>query len=68
MNIRKYLIPNISCAHCAHTIKQTLSQIQGVEDIEISIENKEVSIEFTDATSEESIIIALQKVNYPPLK
>ncbi|MCJ7694990.1 MAG: heavy-metal-associated domain-containing protein [Anaerolineaceae bacterium] len=61
-----FIVPNISCGHCTMHIKQALSQIDGVEEVEASIESKEVTVEFVKPASKEKLINTLTEINYPP--
>lgn len=61
----KYLIPNISCMHCVHTIQNELSELPGVKTVQASNESKEVKIEFEPPASEEQIKDLLAEINYP---
>lgn len=63
-----YYIPNIHCGHCTMTIKQRLSQIPGVEEVDASVDSREVNVEYESPATEEAIIAALIEINYPPAK
>ncbi|MEJ5201425.1 MAG: heavy-metal-associated domain-containing protein [Anaerolineales bacterium] len=61
-----YSIPNISCAHCVHTITMELSDLEGVHSVEVSLEKKSATIAFDAPASEKTIINLLKEINYPP--
>lgn len=61
-----YVIPNISCAHCVHTIKMEVSDLPGVQAVEADQDTKEVEIVFEPPTTEEKIVSLLEEINYPP--
>lgn len=61
-------IPNISCQHCVMRIKQQLSQIEGVDEIEASVETQEVRVWFEAPATESQLLEALEEINYPALK
>ena len=63
-----YYIPNISCGHCTMTIKRRLSQIPGVEEVDASVESREVIVEYEAPATEEAIVAALVEINYPSAK
>ena len=44
--LKEFKVPEISCDHCANTIKQTLIGVEGVEKIEVQIPDKNVLIEY----------------------
>lgn len=65
METIKFLVPNISCGHCAHTIKMELSELEGVKLIDIDVAKKEVNIDYTLPTTREKIESLLAEINYP---
>ncbi|MGV8050689.1 MAG: heavy-metal-associated domain-containing protein [Anaerolineaceae bacterium] len=66
MSTKTYFIPNINCQHCVMHIKNRLSEINGVEQIDGDPVTKEIVVEFSDPATEEIIIAALEEINYPP--
>jgi len=60
-----YLIPNISCHHCVHTIKSEISEIPGVISVEADPSTKKATITFDAPATEEKIIATLVEINYP---
>ena len=59
-------VPNISCMHCIMSIKNALSELDGVEDVEATVDTKQVTVEFNPPTTKEKIIELLREINYPP--
>lgn len=62
----KFLVPNISCMHCTMHIKQDLSQLDGVDEVDAVVETKEVTVDFDLPATKEGIIARLTEINYPP--
>jgi len=60
-----YVIPNISCGHCVHTIMTEVSELPGVSSVEASIEKKQAKITFDDPATEQIIKKLLSEINYP---
>ncbi len=65
MTTKTYLIPNISCNHCVHTIKSEVSEIPGVKSVEADFTTKKATITFDEPASEEKIKSVLAELNYP---
>ncbi|MFW6081564.1 MAG: heavy-metal-associated domain-containing protein [Desulfosalsimonas sp.] len=65
MKTEKLQIPNISCNHCVMTIKNELSEINGVKSVEGDAEKKQVEIEFDEPASLDRIHEKLKEINYP---
>jgi copper chaperone len=43
-----YSVPAIHCAHCAMSIREEVSEVDGVEDVEIDLETKVVTVSGRD--------------------
>jgi len=40
-----YSVPAIHCAHCAISIREEVSEVEGVEDVAVDLESKIVTIQ-----------------------
>jgi len=65
MESKTFSIPNISCNHCIMTIKNELSENEGLMILEGNAEKKEVKIDWESPFSEEKIREILIEINYP---
>ena len=66
MTIVKYIVPNISCGHCVHTIQSEVSLLDGVKTVKADVTTKAVEIVFDAPASEAQITRLLVEINYPP--
>ena len=41
-------VPNISCAHCEHTITSTLTALPGVQRVQVNIPAKQVQVAYNE--------------------
>ena len=44
----KFTVPEISCDHCKSTIIDTLSTVEVIESVEVSIETKDVTLKSSE--------------------
>lgn len=58
-------VPNISCGHCVHTIKNEVGELKGVAQVEANQETKLVTIGFDSPATKEQILALLAEINYP---
>jgi len=65
MSKQTFTVPNISCNHCVMTIKNQLSELEGVVSVEGDAENKSISVEWGDPSTPEKIRDTLKQINYP---
>jgi copper chaperone len=52
---RVYNVPDVSCEHCVSAITNELTQIDGVENVQVNLETKQVTVMTNDNVSEEKI-------------
>ena len=59
-------IPNISCGHCIMTIKNELSELEGVRYIDGDPAEKNVVIRWEPPADWNTIRTTLKEIGYPP--
>jgi copper chaperone len=60
-----FSIPNISCGHCVMSIKNELSELEGVKTVEGDPGNTSITVEFEFPVTLEQIKETLKEINYP---
>lgn len=65
MAIKTFSIPNISCGHCVISIKNELSELEGVTTVEGDPGEKSITVEFEPPATLEQIKETLKEINYP---
>jgi copper chaperone len=65
MQSKTLSIPNISCGHCVNSIKNELSEIDGVKTVEGSPDDKQVTVEWESPATLDKIKETLKEINYP---
>ncbi len=60
-----FSIPNISCAHCVMSIKNELSELEGVNTVEGNADGKSITVEWELPATLQKIKDTLKKINYP---
>jgi len=58
-------IPNISCGHCTMTIKNELSELEGISGVEGNVDEKTVSVSWETPATLDKIKKRLKEINYP---
>ena len=66
MQFLSYQIPNISCGHCVHTIESELSEVDGVRQVDVTLETKAVIVGYEPPATPSRIESLLREINYPP--
>lgn len=65
MEKHTFSIPNISCGHCVMTIKNELSELEGVKAVEGDPAIKSIIVEWEEPATLEIIRETLKEINYP---
>ena len=60
-----YLIPNISCHHCVHTVQNEVGEIEGVVEVKADLDSKTATIVFNPPADENKIKSLLAQIDYP---
>lgn len=66
MEKKTFLVPNISCEHCVHTVESEVSELPGVRAVHADESSKQVTVEWDAPTTWPKIEQVLTEINYPP--
>ena len=66
MQTKKITIPSISCQHCLNTIRNELTDLDGVQLVRTDAATKTVEVQWQEPASWEQIKQLLLEINYPP--
>ena len=58
-------VPNITCGHCVMSIKNELSELEGVTKVDGDPENKSITVEWESPVTLDKIKDTLKEINYP---
>lgn len=58
-----YSVPAIHCAHCGMSIREEVSEVEGVEDVDVDIESKVVTVRGREL-SDEKLRAAIEEAGY----
>jgi copper chaperone len=65
MEKETFSIPNISCGHCVMSIKNELTELDGVKSVDGSPEAKTIDVAWESPATLEKIKDTLKEINYP---
>jgi copper chaperone CopZ len=66
MESKTFEVPNISCAHCVHTIQSEVGELQGVESVKADEQTKIVTVQWHAPATWAQIKDTLAEIDYPP--
>ena len=58
-----YSVPGIHCAHCGMSIREEVSEVEGVEEVDVDLETKVVTIRGR-ALDDGALRAAIQEAGY----
>jgi copper chaperone len=62
----KLIVPDMSCAHCERTIRETLSPLAGIEQVTVDLPSKSVIVDYDAAQIDiDQMSRALAEEEYP---
>lgn len=56
---------DISCQHCAMTIRRELKAVQGVTVVDVDVPGKNVVLDYTDEVALQEAKALLEEIGYP---
>ena len=62
----EFTIPAIHCAHCVHTIRLELGDLEGVQEVRVDEATKKATIRYEPPADEARIVALLKEIHYPP--
>ncbi|WP_373499253.1 heavy-metal-associated domain-containing protein [Desulfococcus sp.] len=66
MEEKTFKIPNISCGHCTAAIRNELTELAGVVQVDGNPGEKTVTVQWEAPATEAGILARLKEINYPP--
>ena len=66
MESKTFVVPNISCGHCVHTIQSEVADVEGVKSVKADQQTKKVTVQWDSPATWDKIEKLLQEINYPP--
>lgn len=58
-----YSVPGVHCAHCGVSIREEVSEVEGVEQVEVDLDAKIVTVRGRDL-ADERLRAAIQEAGY----
>ena len=58
-----YTVPAIHCAHCAMSIREEVSEVEGVDDVAVDLESKLVTVSGRDL-DDAALRAAIEEAGY----
>lgn len=66
METKTFVVPNISCGHCVHSIQSEVGELPGVQSVVADQQSKQVTVTWSEPATWDKIRATLVEINYPP--
>ncbi|MCB0114467.1 MAG: heavy-metal-associated domain-containing protein [Caldilineaceae bacterium] len=67
MSTKTFIVPNISCGHCTHTIEAEVGEMAGVHSVSAEESSKQVTVHYDESRIRwDEIKTLLTEIDYPP--
>lgn len=64
MTTEQFQVPGVSCQHCVTAITKEVSAIPGVQQVQVVLDSKTVTVEHSDQVSTAAIVAAINEAGY----
>jgi copper ion binding protein len=64
MTTSQYRVPEISCQHCVSAITREVSALPGVQNVEVSLDSKQVTVGHSADVTTGQIVAAINEAGY----
>lgn len=61
---KQYRVPDASCEHCVRAIRTELTAINGVQQVDVNLDTKIVTVRTAPSVSDEQILAGLDEAGY----
>jgi copper ion binding protein len=59
-----FRVPDVSCQHCVNAITKEVSSLQGVRDVTVDLDTKQVTVDAGEQVSQAQLIEAINEAGY----
>ena len=66
MTVNEYQVTGMTCGHCELSIREEVSEISGVEDIQVSAQTGKLVV--TGAVDEAAVLAAVEEAGYSAVR
>ena len=64
MTTEQFQVPGVSCQHCVNAITKEVSAIPGVQQVQVALDSKTVTVEHGEQVSTAAIVAAINEAGY----
>ncbi len=62
--VSQFKVPEVSCQHCVHAITSEVSTLDGVQNVNVNLDDKTVTVEHGEQVEFNQIVEAIHEAGY----
>lgn len=62
--LKEFTVPSMSCQHCVNAITKEVSQLDGVQNVNIDLNTKRVKVQTSEQVSTDEVVNAIKEAGY----
>jgi copper chaperone CopZ len=68
VTINEYQVTGMTCGHCEISIREEVSEVPGVQEIEVSAQTGKLVVTGTDAIDDLQVLAAVEEAGYSAVR
>lgn len=68
MTANEYQVTGMTCGHCEMSVREEVSEISGVTDIQVSAETGKLVVSASDEVDEAKVLAAVEEAGYTAVR
>jgi copper chaperone len=64
MITERFEVPGVSCQHCVNAITKEVTALAGVEQVQVALDSKTVTVAHAEQVSTDQIVAAINEAGY----
>ena len=64
MITERFQVPEVSCQHCVNAITKEVTAIPGVQQVQVALDSKTVTVEHAEHVSTDQLVAAINEAGY----
>ena len=68
MTTSEYQVTGMTCGHCEMSVREEVSEIDGVQNIEVSAQTGKLVVDSTDEIDDAAVLAAVEEAGYTTVR
>ena len=64
----EYQVTGMTCGHCEMSVREEVSEVPGVQDVQVSHETGRLTVDGSDDVNQDAVIAAVEEAGYSAVR